>query len=150
MTTLTALHSKLGLSYDKMDVLVIGTGYREVKERTCEEVERYSALKWLNNLLVPFVTKSNEICSGYWGRHIGLNYVHIYDPVMIHGEMDEASQVSNGTLDKACEPYLDEFKTVWDSFISEDVSGVYINNHDATDSNVTNSPLALEILERFK
>jgi patatin-like phospholipase/acyl hydrolase len=118
MTTVTCLKSKLNIRFEDMKVLAIGTGNMKVPKRTLSEVSRYTQIDWLKNLLIPFVTKSNEMASDFWATQINFKDYMMYNPISITGDMDNASLVTDGTLENLCKPHYEDFKQIWNSFIS--------------------------------
>lgn len=118
MSVTSLLCDKLGWKPADMDVMVIGTGYVKPEEKSLTDVSSYSAISWLNKFLVPYVTKSNEISSLYCGQFCGFNQFIVFNPVEIEGGMDNTDMVVDGSLEKKCEPYYEEFKKTFFGFLS--------------------------------
>jgi len=117
VTTCTAIHSKMDIAYKDMDVLVLGTGYEETKHYTLKEVERFNKIDWLSKCILPWITKSNEMASHFYGQNMDLGSYTYYNPIKVSGEMDDTSNIVDHSLEKLCEPKAKEFKEIWKKFI---------------------------------
>lgn len=117
MDTVTTVKKTMGIEFSDMDVLMMGTGVLPKTTKTLKEVKNYTPIDWLRYLLVPYVTMANEITSIEWATKIGLNSFEYFNPVQITGSLDDADQVTDGTLYKITEPHFDEFKKVFLNFV---------------------------------
>lgn len=118
LTTVTCLKNKLGWQYEDMDVFVLGTGFKDRDIRTNAEVSSYGAVSWLKNLLIPYVTKANEMASNFYAQQMNFHSYTYFNPVNISGSMDDYELVTSGSLENDCEPYLEIFNREWRSFVS--------------------------------
>ena len=72
ISTYTTLHSELGVQPEDLDIFVFGAGDLEKeKNHRIEEVNNWSVIDTLKNLIIPYVTDSNEMTSLYWGLQMG-------------------------------------------------------------------------------
>lgn len=117
MTTKTALEDKLGWDESELEVFAIGTGYNDIAPKKYKDVCNYSEISWLRNLLIPYTTMGNEMSSIFWANHTKFKSFSFFNPICIEGGLDDASQITDGTLDEACKPWLDTFKKIWEGFL---------------------------------
>ena len=101
-----------------MDVFIIGTGSPDVDARkTLKSVSNYWPWQWATKMLLPFVTKANEIASEHWGQNMGFNYFKYYNPIVVDGKIDDISLITSGYLDECCESRIGEFRIEFKKFI---------------------------------
>lgn len=78
ISTYTTLHNEYGIQPEDIDMFVIGTGDFIVdKTWTASEVNSWSVLSMMKNLLIPYLTDSNEQTSVFWRSPDGLQLIHI-------------------------------------------------------------------------
>lgn len=118
ITAITKLKSKEGVRLEDMDVLIVGTGMKDVEDKTLSTVQKYWPWEWGTKMLLPFTTKANEIASEHWGYDLGLHYFNYFNPVMINGSLDDTSLATSGILEDCCESYLGQFRQEFERFIN--------------------------------
>ncbi len=117
LTTVTALKGKLGIPFEDMDVLMMGTG-RDIDEKPLS-LEAYNELGLLGlatKVIVPYVTLSNEMATRYWGEHLGFNSFNYFNPCVNNGELDNVNVIPD--MVKQVEKYSEEFIEAWYKWIS--------------------------------
>lgn len=117
LTTTTALKAKRGVEFCDMDVLMLGTG-RDVDDKPMT-TSRYNGLTLLGlatDVIVPYVTLSNEMATRYWGKHIGYHSFNYFNPCVTNGELDDVSKIP-GMIEQA-DQYRQEFLTAWDAWMN--------------------------------
>jgi patatin-like phospholipase/acyl hydrolase len=117
LTTTTALKAKRGVEFCDMDVLMLGTG-RDVDD-TPMTTKRYNGLTLLGlatDVIVPYVTLSNEMATRYWGKNIGYHSFNYFNPCVTNGELDDVSKIP-GMIEQA-EQYRQEFLAAWDAWMN--------------------------------
>lgn len=117
LTTTTALKAKRGVEFQDMDVLMLGTG-RDVDDKQMT-TKRYNGLTMLGlatDVIVPYVTLSNEMATRYWGKHIGYHSFNYFNPCLINGELDDVSQIPE--LVEKADGFRQEFLAAWDSWMN--------------------------------
>ena len=119
LTTTTGYKSKCGVDFEDMDVMLIGTGFLvDEQPLTAKRYNSLNQLGILYNLIIPYVTQSNELASIFWARHLGLRNFYYFNPVVIKGELDDASQLP-GVMNE-CYKYDHEFIRMWKDFLSDE------------------------------
>lgn len=119
MTTTIGYKTKRNVPFEEMDVLLIGTGFLEDEKPL--DFKRYNSLNQLGilfNLIIPYVTQSNELASIYWARGLGLRNFYYYNPVKIHGELDETWRLKDVVED--CKHFGSDFIKTWNNFMSDE------------------------------
>jgi len=116
LETAVALKAKLGIPFNKMDVLVLGTGHYPVVHRDMEEVAGWSSAEWLKPML-NYLTKANELKSNFIAKWVGFKSYRLYDPVTIDTEWDMAEPDLIPELEIRTSPFLSEFRTVFREFV---------------------------------
>ena len=134
ITVALMLEEQFGWKFEDMDIFALGTGWLQTKRRTLKSVNRYGNIMWLKNLILPNVTMSNEIIADYQARRMGFASYTYYNPVMISGDMADASLVTKGTLDKGIEPCIEDFKKHW---------GMFMGDIPSTEKNRCVKPMAI-------
>lgn len=118
MTSIAVLKSTERVKLEDMDVFIIGTGSPDVDaSKTLKSVSNYWPWDWATKMLLPFVTKANEIASEHWGRNMGFHYFKYYNPIVINGSMDDAKLVTSGYLSECCESKIGEFRQEFKKFL---------------------------------
>ena len=117
ISTYATLKSEYGVSPEDIDMLVIGAGDLDVEHNhTLDEVNNWSVFDTLKNLVIPYITDSNEMTSLFWGLQMGFNYFRYYNPVKIHGSMDNLSIMPD--IERQCLEHKDEFIEEINKYIS--------------------------------
>lgn len=119
MTTTIGYKTRRNVPFEDMDVLLIGTGFLEDEKPL--DFARYNSLNQLGilfNLIIPYVTQSNELASIYWARGLGLRNFYYFNPVKIHGELDETWRLPG--VEKDCGEYAMKFVETWQKFMSDE------------------------------
>lgn len=119
MTTTIGYKNARKVPFEDMDVLLIGTGFLQDKEPLT--AKRYNSLNQLGilyNLIIPYVTQSNELASIYWARGLGLRNFYYFNPVVIDCDMDDIDNVLPKKFDAVA--YDNRFLAVWHRFLSDD------------------------------
>lgn len=119
ITTATTIRDKLKVDFSEMEVLVLGTGWTVGEDKKLEDVMTYGHLDWVTKFLVPYVTKSNEIASEFWGKHLGFKYFRTYNPVYIgqSPNMDDLKMLSGkNSLQSKVKEREAEFINIWKEF----------------------------------
>lgn len=119
ITATTGLRGKLNIPYSDMDVLAIGTGTEVDKHpSTLERYNGYTLLKLCTELIVPYVTESNEAFTRYVVNQLGLNNFIYYNPILRGTEMDDVNEVPK--IKEQCDQYKEDFKTVWNYWLNDE------------------------------
>lgn len=119
LTTTTGFKSLCGVEFSDMDVLLIGTGFlKDSEPLTAKKYNSLTQLGILYNLIIPYVTQSNELASIFWAQHLGLHNFYYFNPVAIHGELDDVDLLPE-TLE-SCRKYDDAFLKIWNAFLSDE------------------------------
>lgn len=119
MTTTIGYKTKRDVPFEEMDVLLLGTGFLVDEEPL--DFKKYSGLNQLGilfNLIIPYVTQSNELASIFWARGLGLRNFYYFNPVTIHGELDETSLLPE--VEKDCLQWDQRFIQTWKNFLSDE------------------------------
>ncbi len=108
ISTYTTMHSELGVMPEDLDVFVFGAG-DPIKEKNTriDEVNSWSVFETLKNLVIPYITDSNEMTSLYWGLQMGFNYFKYYNPIKISGGMDNLDILPD--IERQCIEHKEEF-----------------------------------------
>ena len=115
LTTVTGLKHKRGYDFSDMDVLVLGCGERtDAKRLTTDQYNSKSVLGICTDVIVPYVTLSNEIASIYWGNHMGLHSFTYWNPVPIAGAMDDVRAMRSAL--KEAKGFREDFLKTWEEF----------------------------------
>lgn len=94
LTATTALKAKRKIPFSKMDVLMIGTGKDKAdKPLTAKRYNDLSLLGLATEVIVPYVTLSNEMATRYWGINMGYRSFSYFNPCTNNGVMDDTDQV---------------------------------------------------------
>jgi len=118
ISTYSALHSEYGALPSDIDVFVIGAGDLDTeKNHTIEEVRKWSIMETLNNLILPYVTDSNEMTSLFWGLQLGFNSFTYFNPIKIHGSMDNVEIMPS--IESQCLVHKDEFVQEINEFLNK-------------------------------
>lgn len=119
MTTTIGYKTKREVPFEEMDVLLLGTGFLVDEEPlTFENYDACSQLGILFDLIIPYVTQSNEMASIYWARGLGLRNFYYYNPVTIHGELDDTDLLPD--VKEACKSWDASFISMWNRFMSDE------------------------------
>jgi hypothetical protein len=99
-----------------MDVLMIGTG-REQQDKplTAKRYNDLSLLGLATEVIVPYVTLSNEMATRYWGSNIGYGSFTYYNPCTNNGVMDDTDQVP--VVTEQAKEHEADFASVWNKWI---------------------------------
>ena len=119
MTTTIGYKNKRNVPFEEMDVLLIGTGFLEDDKPL--DFKRYNSLNQLGilfNLIIPYVTQSNELASIFWARGLGLRNFYYFNPVKIHGELDETWRLPG--VEDDCKEHAMKFVETWNNFMSDE------------------------------
>jgi len=119
MTTTIGYKTKRSVPFEEMDVLLLGTGFLVDSEPL--DFKKYSNLSQLGilfNLIIPYVTQSNELASIFWARGLGLRNFYYFNPVTIYGELDDTSLLNKTAAD--CVPWDQTFIKTWKNFLSDE------------------------------
>lgn len=119
LTTTIGYKNKREVPFEEMDVMLIGTGFLVDEEPLT--FKKYSSLNQLGilfNLIIPYVTQSNELASIYWARGLGLRNFYYFNPVTIHGELDETDLLPE--VERDCVAFDRKFIDMWTQFLKDD------------------------------
>lgn len=118
MTSIAVLKSTERVRLEDIDVFIIGTGSPDVNaSKTLKSVSDYWPWEWATKMLLPFVTKANEIASEHWGENMGFHYFKYYNPIVIDGRMDDVKLITSGYLSECCESRIGEFRQEFKKFL---------------------------------
>lgn len=118
MTSIATLKATEKVRLEDMDVFIIGTGSPDVDaNKTLKSVANYWPWQWATKMLLPFVTKANEIASEHWGQNMGFHYFKYYNPIVISGNMDDPKLITSGYLDECCDSRIGEFRIEFLKFL---------------------------------
>ena len=118
MQTASALKSKKGIPFDRMDIFVMGTGHFPGISRNMRKVCRWSKLHWLSPML-KYLTKANEMNSDFIAKQIGFKSYRYWNPVLLEEswDMDEPELIPQ--LELRCEAYLEDFEKAFLYFLNQ-------------------------------
>jgi patatin-like phospholipase/acyl hydrolase len=118
MTSIAVLKSTERVKLEDIDVFIIGTGSQDVDaSKTLKTVSGYWPWEWASKMLLPFVTKANEIASEHWGENMGFHYFKYYNPIVINGAMDDVELITSGYLNECCDSRIGEFRQEFKKFL---------------------------------
>lgn len=118
ISTYATLRSNLGVEPKDIDMFVIGTGnFKNSKHFTVEQVNKWSSLKILNKLIIPYITDSNEQTSIFWGLQMGFNSFEMFNPIEINGSFDDPKKLEE--IETKCLKYKDEFILKINEFLNK-------------------------------
>lgn len=116
----TVLQKYLNVPKNEIDVLVLGTGSNLPNDDlTLKQIRRFSLIRWAIEILPVIATKANEMLSVAIGENLGFRSFQYFNPTTIHGRLDDASQVTNGSLEESCELYDSLFLRDWKKFLKK-------------------------------
>lgn len=119
ITTITAIRSKLGIPFDKMDVFAIGSGVKvKMEDRDRDDVKEYTKISWFTRFVIPYITRSNEVATEYWSKNIGLHSLTIFNPVGLDCHLDDIKPLVSGELEGLCHPFQSLFSNEFEYFLS--------------------------------
>lgn len=107
MTTISAFNDKMGILFEDMNVLVVGTGTKKFEKRNMAKVAKWFVWEWLSPMLNE-LTNANEKASEFWAERLDLNYFSYFNPVELEKdwEMDDPR------------PYIDKVPSLCDKHVS--------------------------------
>ena len=117
LTAVTALKAKRNIPFKDMDVLMIGTG-KDVSDKPLT-VERYNGLSLAGmalEVIVPYVTLSNEIASNFWGNNLGFNSFTYFNPCTNDGDLANVSAIPD--MKEQCDKYKEDFIKTWNQWLT--------------------------------
>lgn len=117
ITAACELKNMLGIQFQDMNVLVIGTG--EDVDPNPLTLERYNNLSLIGvakDFLVKYAVLSNKLWSRRICNALGFNYYCYYNPLRTDGKLDDVSQIPS--LVKEADKHREEFLRVWNYWIS--------------------------------
>ncbi len=117
LTTVTALKSLRGIEFKDMDILMLGTG-KDISDKpiTYEKYESMTLLDLATDVILPYVTFSNELATVYWGNHMGFNSFTYFNPCKHNGDLADVDAVSKCI--KQCNRYRLDFLSAWNSWLN--------------------------------
>ena len=80
-------------------------------------MNRWSVLDTLKNLIIPYVTDSNEMTSVCWGLQMGFNSFTYFNPVKVSGRLDSVSAMPD--IERQCAEHRGEFLEEISAFLSK-------------------------------
>lgn len=115
MTTVTALKSLRGIEFKDMDILMLGTG-KDISDEpiTYEKYDKMTLLDLATEVILPYVTFSNELATVYWGNHMGFNSFNYFNPCKHNGDLADVGAVSKCI--KQCNRFKADFLDAWDNW----------------------------------
>lgn len=118
MSAYAALHTEFGANPEDIDMFVFGAGNRsKEKKYSITDVNKWSVIDALKNLVVPYIVESNVQTSLYWGMQMGFNSFTYYNPVEIEGKLDNLSILPS--IEKQCLDHKDEFLKEIEIFVNK-------------------------------
>lgn len=121
ITASTEIKEHLKIGFENLNVFAIGTGNKCVNgKKNISAVKYYTVFNWLSRFLVPYITKSNEIATDLWAKHIGLRNYELFNPLKVDGDLDNYKVVKNGELDTLCLKYMVDFNLKFGEFLNKD------------------------------
>lgn len=117
MTTVTALKSLRGIEFKDMDVLMLGTG-KDISDKpiTYEKYESMTLLDLATDIILPYVTFSNELATVYWGNNMGFNSFNYFNPCKHNGDLADVDAIPRCI--NQCKRYKDDFLDAWNNWLS--------------------------------
>lgn len=112
LTTVTALRSMRDIKFEDMDILMLGTG-KDISDKpiTYEKYERMTLLDLATDIIIPYVTFSNELATVYWGNHMGFNSFDYFNPCKHNGDLADVDAVPKCI--EQCERFRPDFIETW-------------------------------------
>ncbi len=116
LETACALKEKLGIQFEEMEFLVMGTGEYKNRVRSMSAVYRWTALDWLRPML-DYLTKGNELRSNFIAQQLPFKKYVYFNPVVLDEDwkMDDPTLIS--ALKSRCDKNMDDFKLCLDGFM---------------------------------
>lgn len=118
ITAVTALKAKRNIPFKNMDVLMIGTG-KDITQKpiTTDMYNDYTLAGMALNIIVPYVTLSNELASTFWGNNMGFNSFTYFNPCTNDGNLANVEAITD--MHKQCEEHKEEFLKVWNQWLKK-------------------------------
>lgn len=117
LTATTALKGKRGVPFADMDVLMLGTGKDiDKKPITPERYDGFNLLDVALNVVVPYVTLSNEMATRYWGKNMGYHSFEYFNPCVTDGTLDDITKIPQAVA--STEVYREQFLAAWDQWLT--------------------------------
>lgn len=119
MSTYTTLKSRMGVSLEDIDMLVIGTGddMNPDENFITDQVNKWNLIQWLTKFIIKYVTESNQLISANFGPQMGFHSFRFFNPLDVTGAMDDPKILE--PLEKQCDAHVDQFKQVINDFLNQ-------------------------------
>jgi patatin-like phospholipase/acyl hydrolase len=116
MTTVTALHNKLGIRFEDMNILAIGTGHKVRRAKNMNKVKKWFVWQWLTPML-EMLTEANEMASLFWAKEMPFYRFRYFNEVILKEswKMDKPKVFMDELLER-CEAKIHNFGKAWDEF----------------------------------
>lgn len=118
ITTVTALRSLRNIEFKDMDILMLGTG-KDISDEplTYEKYNGLSLVGLATDVILPYVTFSNELATVYWGEHMGFRSFTYYNPCKHNGDLADVDAVDKCI--RQCDRRSKEFRDIWSEWINK-------------------------------
>lgn len=116
-TTTDTIKLYLGIPFEAMDILMLGTG--RDKDNKPLTPERYNSLGYYGlakDFLVPYATLSNKLATERHGQEAGFGWFEYFNPLETNGKLDDVKQIPS--LIKKTDKHSEAFLRVWDEWLS--------------------------------
>ena len=117
--TYTTLRSRLGITLQDIDILIIGTGDDMTPDNNIitEHVNKWGLIDWLTKFIIRYVTESNELTSINFGAQMGFHSFRVFNPLDVTGDMDDPKIMQ--PLQKECDKVSDQFIKTINDFLNQ-------------------------------
>jgi len=117
LTAVAELKQNLGISFEQLDVFVLGTGEDiDPNPMTLSRYNNLSLLGIATDVLVPYAVLSNKLWSKKLCNAMGFHYYTYWNPIKTNGKLDDVSQIPE--LVKQADKYKDDFLNVWNYWLT--------------------------------
>ena len=116
LIAVAGLRNKKKIRPENIDILVIDTGHKRPGKYDEDEIEGWSAFRWLSPIL-DYITEGNEMSTHFISNEIDFHSYQYFNPVELDPDwkMDNVSLIPE--MDKLVEPYIEEFQEVFEKFM---------------------------------
>lgn len=117
ITATTEIKKKFGIPFSEMQVFMIGTGRDTDNGKLTEKY--YNSLSLIGvakEVVIPYVTRGNELFTRHLGMNIGYNYFEYFNPIVTGVALDNVAEIP--TLVKEADKHKSEFLKEYNYWLS--------------------------------
>lgn len=117
LTATTEIKKKFGIPFNQMQILMIGTGRDTDNGKLTEKYYNdLSLIGIAKEVVIPYVTRGNELFTRHLGMNMGYNYFEYFNPCTTGVALDDVSEIPS--LVKQADQHREEFLRVWNYWMS--------------------------------